>query len=84
MILDDRHINYLKLVKEGRVALWWAPGKKVSRYVTRMQDTEEIDQQVAAQMKALGMTHVVANKSFMNIALTERGENTLIEEDETW
>lgn len=86
MVLDDRHIAYLRLVEAGVIHLWWAPKKIASRYVNSdwSNGRKEVDQTVAAQMKALGLTHVASRDGKQVIALTERGVAVLIEEDEAW
>jgi len=88
MILDDRHIAYLFLVEAGLIQLWWAPRKVHSRYVNSdwSNGKQEVDQTVAAQMKALGMTHVVtrAGTGKQILELTEKGRHTLDEEREAY
>ena len=63
MILDDRHIEYLRLVNAGK---------------------SEVNQIVAAQMRALGATHIVSHGGHTFVSLTEYGKKILIEEDEAW
>lgn len=86
MVLDDRHISYLRLVQRGAIQLWWAPRKLDSRYVNNdwSNGRQEVDQIVAAQMKALGMTHVVNSSGKQLIELTERGHGVLADEDAAW
>jgi hypothetical protein len=88
MVLDDTHIEYLKLVKAKKVGLWSAYRHGPSRYVCLdwANGRVEVDQRVAAQMHALGMTHVISvrGKSRPVIELTAKGEATLSEEDESW
>lgn len=86
MVLDDNHIGYLRLVASGVIRIWWNPTKTISRYVNKewFGGSREINQTVAAQMKALGMTHVVVKHGFCEVELTTKGEGVLLEEDEAW
>lgn len=83
MVLEDRHISYLTLVRQGVVKLWWNPIRSISRYVN-VEKTSDIDQIVAAQMKALGATRIIYKAGQQYVALTPRGESLLVDEDEAW
>lgn len=88
MVLEDKHIHYLKQVEENRVKLWWNPTKTLSRYVDSVwgDDAQIIDQTVAAQMHTLGATHVAAGGGMRTqpIELTDRGRKILLDEAEAW
>ena len=86
MVLDDSHINYLRLVSQGIITIWWNPTRTLTRYVCSdwANGRKDVNQTVAAQMKALGMTHVVREGTRVKLALTEKGEKVLLEEDEAW
>lgn len=88
MVLEDRHIAYLKQVEDNRVKLWWNPSRTLSRYVDSVWgDTAQIiDQTVAAQMHALGATHVISGggQRTQLIELTERGKKILLDEAMAW
>lgn len=89
-MLKDEQIEYLKLVEQELVHLWVAPGRQVLKYVFHSfesKDTNpEIDQKIAAQVKAMGLTRV--NPSFSGfrntpVELTERGKRILEDERES-
>jgi len=86
MVIEDRHISYLREVEANRIRLWWAPKKTFSKYVSRdwSEGRKAVDQTVAAQMKALGLTHVVNNGGIFNIQLTAKGADILRDEEEAW
>lgn len=90
-MLDNAHVEYLELVEQGLVRLWMAPGRKVMKYVYNRFETKEtnpeIDQRVAAQVKAMGLTRLTNSrggfKSTM-VELTDRGNKILDDERESW
>lgn len=85
MILGTDHINYLKRVALGQIKLWFSPDRKVQLYVSSdWKASREVNQIVAAQVKALGLTHVVYSNSNMEIHLTPSGQQMLLDEDEAW
>lgn len=77
MNLEESHIQYLNMVKDLRVRLWWNTSKTVSKYVDSLwgESHQKIDQVVAAQMHAIGATHVGNNN---RIELTDRGEKIML------
>jgi hypothetical protein len=87
MILDDRHIAYLKKVEAGHIKLWWGHRKLFARYVNNQPSEfgwHSVDQTVAAQMKALGLTRIVNSGGLFAVRLTSRGEAQLEDEKEAW
>jgi hypothetical protein len=83
MILDDRHIEYLVLVKSGQVRLRSGNFLKPRKYELSGV-SGPVDQTVATQMHVLGATRVISKGNKLLIVLTARGENILAEEDESW
>ena len=83
MILDDRHIEYLALVKLGKVRLRSGKFLKARKYeLTGVGGP--VDQTVATQMHVLGATRIISEGGKLWLALTRRGEAILAEEDEAW
>lgn len=82
MVLEDRHIEYLQLVRRDTICVQWTSGWGSSSYIS----TENIvvNQLVAAQMMALGATHIVTHGHSQKLALTSRGESILVDEEEAW
>lgn len=86
MVLEDRHIDYLKLVDRRLIKLWQNPTRSVLKYVNSSwtNGPVDVDQTVAAQMHALGATHIVYSTGIQYVALTKRGEDILNDEAESW
>lgn len=77
MMLDDKHVNYLKMVKDGRVAL---RNGKYYGYVNPFNGRGHVEQAVAISVEYLGLTHITPE----GVRLTSRGEWVLAEEEEAW
>lgn len=82
MVLESRHIDYLLLVRDGKVQIKRPTFKKDLKFMC--SDPEPLNQTVAIQMHILGATRIVWSRGHQIVQLTLRGEHILIEEDEAW
>jgi hypothetical protein len=82
MVLDDRHILFLRHVFREVIRLKKGTFLGARKYVST--DKTPVDQTVAAQMHILGATRLVSRGSKVVVVLTNKGQEILLEEDEAW
>jgi hypothetical protein len=94
MGLETCHIEFLQLVAKNEVRLWYAPGGKTINYVHTVwgETHQSLDQKVAAQAKALGLTkvtHIAGDTRSTHarptvVVLSDRGARVLEDEEKAW
>lgn len=86
MVLDDRHIKYLLLVKRGEVLLVYTADKSSSTYRSNgwANGRQGVDQSVAINVELMGLTHIIVKDGKTYVDLTPRGHSVLEDENEAW